>query len=106
MVITTPHESYSVSIHNLITSCEVMNNLSLATQVSSIFLLVATYNHIIKKKIHESVIQSQQFYIFIVCSVCSICIYPIVQFAFWSYDGMLSAVVPQLVYQGECLIIA
>ena len=93
------HKSY-------ITVADSLLDVAWSFKASSMFMLLATFNYITTENgsVHASFMGSWEFRAYRIYSILSMFAYGLLQGVF-SYNPLLTAVVPQFVYHTECFLI-
>jgi len=93
--------SYDVE---LLTIADSVLNVSWSLKSSSLFMLIATFNHVSLSRFNIKFMSTTEFKICRLYSLVSILLYPIMEWSF-SYNELLSTIMPQFVYHVECAVI-
>ena len=106
LIITRPVGKYSDGNRKLFPSSSVLMNLAWTLQCSSLFLMMALWNHMSKAELSKKFMSSLEFKAYAIYSIVSLGLYPVLQVVYFlSGNVIVSALIPLLLYVFQSIIL-
>jgi hypothetical protein len=103
---TKPQTKYTAADIAVVNVLDVIQNVSWTFRVSSLFLIMALWNHLAQKLFQRDFMSRLEFRIYGVYAIVSVLFYPVLQVVYYfSKNLLIGQVVPEFIYSLQMVVL-